>query len=840
VLHRPRSSFRVVATVLLSVLLAVNALWRGGVDREVTIASLIVAVAALGLAAGRHADRHRSVPVLSLGLAGIALLTATQLAPLPAALVGLLSPATRDVLDGALGPIGPYPRARPLSLDPGATALALAHAATWTAVAAAAGLLSSSADRRDRLLRAIALTGVGVMTVYVGAALLGIAPLVAPKVTFVNPNHLAGFLQVAAWTALGFALRSRGPARAGWLLAFGFTGAGVFLSLSRAGIAAFFVGAGIFGVLRMRAGGAPRLRARSASATLGANERVEQAAPGLRSGRTGGGTGSGKLVFVGALAGALAIAAFLALDPIIAELRTVSEESTTEAKLGLWPTALEIVSKFPLTGIGRGAFATVHPAYKWEAWRTTFTHVENEWLQLPVDLGVPVGVGIILLFAWAYFAAARRRDLSRPLAGALAGAGALVAHNLFDFSLEIPGVAIPFAVVLGIAARDMRSVPVARWVVRAGATALLLLGGMGIALHLAHATETDSARVARATTADEALALAPAALRWHPADWLPPAAVGTKLAAEGRCAEALPWLTRAMQRSPTSPEPHRAMAGCLARGGGAALARREYRLAFLYGDRDALAEAFRAFPEPGALVELAPDTPAGLFAAGALLRERPAEAREVWRRAWESFQDPRALARLAEVTLALGEREAALTLARELQEVAPDQPAGYVVASRALDALGQPDAAQRQLELGASRLPGRAEVLVPLGYRHLGQQRFSQARAVFEGILAREDGEVARKHVHVARALEGQGRFGEALREAQAARDAAPDDVAALEAFSRIAARVGRHDEAIEAIELAAQKASSSTGVYDARLAALRAAREAQRHRRLEQGLSPP
>jgi hypothetical protein len=32
------------------------------------------------------------------------------------------------------------------------------------------------------------LTGVAVMTVYVGAALLGLAPLVAPKVTFVNPT----------------------------------------------------------------------------------------------------------------------------------------------------------------------------------------------------------------------------------------------------------------------------------------------------------------------------------------------------------------------------------------------------------------------------------------------------------------------------------------------------------------------------------------------------------------------------------------------------------------------------------------------------------------------------
>jgi tetratricopeptide (TPR) repeat protein len=541
-------------------------------------------------------------------------------------------------------------------------------------------------------------------------------------------------------------------------------------------------------------------------------------------------------VVAGGVAAALAIAAWLAFEPIVAELATVSDESATGVKLGLWPAALAVWRDFPLAGIGRGAFATVYPAYKAEPAQLTFAYVENEWLQLPVDLGL-AGVAVVALFAWAFVAAARRRDLSRPLAGALAGAGAVAAQNLFDFGLEIPGVAIPFALVLGVASREMPRVAVPAWTVRAAAAVLLVAAAAGLAIHRAHPIDGALAAVAGAGSADEAVARARDALRWHPADWAPHAAVGARLAAEDRCAEALPWLTRAMLRNPTAPEPHRAAAACLAAAGQDDHARREYRLAFLYGDRSALAEAFARYEAPGALLELAPDTPEGLLAAGHLLRARPAEAAEAWRRGWEAFGDPRALARLAETRLALDAPDDALRLARLLQQRAARDAAGYLVASRALDALGRPDDALRELELGAARLPGDAAVLASLGSRHLAQRRFSQAKATFDAIVAREGPALARKRLLVARALEGQGRLQEALREAQVAREVAPLDAAALETFSRLAAAVGRHDEAIDALEQAARAPAATPGAYDARLADLRRAREAQREQRLMQGL---
>jgi tetratricopeptide (TPR) repeat protein len=809
-----------------------NALARGGVHVATIALSGALATAALLLA--MHARRRHSpgepddgtiaIPLPLVGLVILALVMVAQLVPLPAFVVRLLSPQAADLFERHLRPIGAWPAARPLSLDPAQTALEFAKSVTWATVAVAASIVATDKHRRDAMLRAIALAGPFVVAAVFAGKLSGYAPLLEPRFPFVNPNHLAGFLQLAAWPALGFGLRERGPARVSWLAAFAFTGSGIFLSLSRAGIGAFVIGTGLFAALYVR------------------SRRVESptAAPRptfLETFRSGpkavlrAAWANASMVSTVAVSAVLALAAFLALDRIVSEMRTVSEASTTAVKLGLWPAALTVMRAFPITGIGRGAFASVFPAFNSEPIQATFTHVENEWLQLPVDLGVIPGVAGILLFAWAWFATARRRELSRPVMGALAGVGALVAQNVFDFGLEIAGVAIPFALATGMFARKARSHRFPRWAVRGVAVSLAALAGVGIAVYQAHDPEGDALRVSEAGTADEALALAIDSIRWHPADWVPPAAVATKLAGELRCAEAAPWLERAAERNPSAPETHLGAARCYAIGGKTALAKREYRLAFMYGDRTVLTEASRVFPAPGALLEIAPETPEGLFAAGLLLADRPAEAREAWRRAWESFRIPGALGRLADATLALGDAEGALALARELQHTDASRPAGYLVASRALDELGDEDAAQRELELGAARAPGDVEVLVTLGVRYLRHGRFSQARFTFEHIVPRERSEEATKHVFMARALEGQGRYAEALREAQDAIDVGPEDLRALETFSRLAALVGRYDEAIDALERAARSPRSEPGAYDARLDALREERIAGRSR---------
>jgi tetratricopeptide (TPR) repeat protein len=97
-----------------------------------------------------------------------------------------------------------------------------------------------------------------------------------------------------------------------------------------------------------------------------------------------------------------------------------------------------------------------------------------------------------------------------------------------------------------------------------------------------------------------------------------------------------------------------------------------------------------------------------------------------------------------------------------------------------------------------------------------------------------------RKRVLIARALEGQGRYQEALREAQAARDITPSDIAALEAFARLAASVGRYADAIEALEMASRNSPGTSTAYEARIGELRSARDQQRMRSYVDGSRPP
>ncbi|HET9553958.1 MAG TPA: polymerase, partial [Anaeromyxobacteraceae bacterium] len=213
-----RSPARTAAFALLAATIAGNALVRGGVDWPMQAGSAVASALALFLAArGRRrrpeeagARREGAVPWLVLGLAAGTLLVALQLVPLPPGLLALLSPTGEGVQRAALEPLGLYPAARPLTLDPGATALELAKLATWTCAAAAAALLGDSRERRERILKAIALSGVAVGLACYGGALLGLGRLTESKATFVNPTHLSSFLLLTCWIALGFGLRARG------------------------------------------------------------------------------------------------------------------------------------------------------------------------------------------------------------------------------------------------------------------------------------------------------------------------------------------------------------------------------------------------------------------------------------------------------------------------------------------------------------------------------------------------------------------------------------------------------------------------------------------------------
>jgi tetratricopeptide (TPR) repeat protein len=299
-----------------------------------------------------------------------------------------------------------------------------------------------------------------------------------------------------------------------------------------------------------------------------------------------------------------------------------------------------------------------------------------------------------------------------------------------------------------------------------------------------------------------------------------------------------------MRLDPTAAEPHRFAGRCLAAAGQDALARREYRLAALFGDGEALPEAMRRWSSLDDLLQVAPGTPQALLSLAALLApERPADAAAVLGRAWTEFGELPALRWHASLALQLGDAEGALALAAAFRERQPLDPAGWTVAAAALDRLGRPDEAQRMLEDALARIPGSPAVLVPLAQRALARRLYSEARRLVESMSARTPPELAGKRLQVASILWAQGRYGEALEQARSAAGAVPDDPGPRTVVSSYAAAMGRYDEAIAALEGAAALPRAAAGAYEKRLAELREARQRQldeRNRKLLEGGALP
>lgn len=126
---------------------------------------------------------------------------------------------------------------------------------------------------------------------------------------------------------------------------------------------------------------------------------------------------------------------------------------------GRWETYVStwrMIGDHPWLGSGLGSFRYVFPLYRgpepsiWGVW----DRAHSTPLELAAELGLPLAVVVCL--AWiAVFAVLAAASLQRrsgaifPITGLVCGAMA-VAHSLIDYSLQIPGLAIPVLSLVGV------------------------------------------------------------------------------------------------------------------------------------------------------------------------------------------------------------------------------------------------------------------------------------------------------------------------------------------------------------------------------------------------------
>jgi tetratricopeptide (TPR) repeat protein/O-antigen ligase len=260
---------------------------------------------------------------------------------------------------------------------------------------------------------------------------------------FVNYSHFASYLAVIFPLALTAALfpTTLVPARIAfafrllWASVGFFIGMGILLSHSRGGWIGVVLGSGI--VLWGRA-------AHRAPGTVTRRSPIWRVVAGLML----------------ALVLALAFVGVSAREHIDARLDdTLQGEVSGFTRVMLALDTVTMVRDFPLWGVGLGAWSTTFPHYqRTELAGGYFREAHNDYVEFAAEMGV---VGLALLTWFVVMVVKRVRagvraasETIRPLLIGLGGSlGVIAVHELLDFNLQIPAIAVLSTIVLGLLVR---------------------------------------------------------------------------------------------------------------------------------------------------------------------------------------------------------------------------------------------------------------------------------------------------------------------------------------------------------------------------------------------------
>ncbi|MDI1451158.1 O-antigen ligase family protein [Polyangium sp. 6x1] len=817
-----------VALVALAV--AGSALALGGVHVRVVALIAPFAFVAAALALRREQERKGSISLALPAILAIALAAYTllQAVPLPMGLLERLAPGNADVWTRALLPFGEAgPRFASLSLDPGGT---LVEALKWSSYAAIFTASAAVSARRGAApgVAIVFLSALAVALVTVVHGLAGMTKVYGfytPSVSLppwhvgplINPNTLAGYLNLGALAGMGLALM-HDPVAPRWLVAAGvaFLVAVDVTSASRGGVIALILGVLLLALL---------LRVRAAR--RGGGSRAAE--PSLR------------WLLGAALLGGAALALLGGTRDTWFELY---DKNLDKLQMVRW--ALPVLREHPLFGIGRGAFESVFPAYRESPGHVVFAYVENFPAQWLVEWGAPVALAALALFAWALAPARLGALRSRLAASAYTGVVVVLVQNLADLSLEIPAVCFALAAVLGSLWGDRaRSRPSRGLAAKAPGKlarltpALALFVGLTLAaasLWFGHpdvGAERDAIhRTYEATNVADPAAYAAlegslrAAMRRHPAEPYFPL-IGALAAYQGQRESALPWLQRTLERGHVNGRAHLLLAQVLARRGARRQALLELRIAVtqesaLVGPAGVF--AMRLSKDEGELLGAVPEGKAG----APMLDELAVQARNAGNAALSARLDAEAIARnpgahgprvrAADAlidALAKGTCDDRARCARDIEAHATALeaafPADFVadrIRARHLVVEGKSEEAESRLAARCARVKERVGCLrarVEIASSVPGVARIDAASKDLLAATCLSASACAEAAGFLARIRENRGDSGSALTLYDRAAREEPTEARWL-ALADAASRAGAHAQAVMALERVAQK----------------------------------
>ncbi len=505
------------------------------------VALICLMAGAAGVLASRHIEiiSHKRQEAKLLDWAMVVVLgwTGLQLLPLPSGLVGLLVPESVDAWRANALLYGEEPRSWiPLSLDPGATRLELAKGSAIVTVFLTSRVFAASHQRR-RVLKAVAASAILMALVAFSHKLAGATRvfgmyepvyastrLLAP---LMNENHLGGFMVLASPILIGLTMDAKTPEhRIAWGLGGIVVALAGVLSFSRGAILALAIGSAVFiGAYAARVGQSRRSLLRSRTVPI---------------------------LAVGALAIALTAIALGGSDLA----RELSHRHNIAPKFDAAAAAIPVIASHPIAGVGRGGFAAAFVGEQGTEKR--FYHPENILVQWMSEWGIPVAVALLIIIVWSIGRGFKLRRSYSHLGG-LAGLVAIGIQQLADFSLEVLGVAVAAAAVLGSVGDSVRvrfEFPLRKLCL--GVAALCFLGAIAAAsLHGrdVFSLERKAQEALAQNDHEEARRLADVGLALHPSE---PIFVltGAEVALRERDRSAGRWINRAQEAAPLWNAPH--------------------------------------------------------------------------------------------------------------------------------------------------------------------------------------------------------------------------------------------------------------------------------------------
>ncbi|MGC8927617.1 MAG: O-antigen ligase family protein [Myxococcota bacterium] len=245
---------------------------------------------------------------------------------------------------------------------------------------------------------------------YINLTNEGILPSV-----FINPNHQAGFLGLAAFTGISLYYSTEFKTqRLFYLFSAILSGAGIFLTLSRGGIIAFIASLLFLSVLLLK----ERFISRSSI-----------------------------IIFIGALI-TIIIAFYMAYQEITTELLTLTDVKRMEnEKYRLVLNSIGLFKDFLITGVGKGGYETIFNLYREDTLFISFSLMENQLFQQLSDYGVIYFIIILALmgyFAFILF----KNTLSLKTALLITAIFYIFLQNLVDFNLEIFSVQVATIIII--------------------------------------------------------------------------------------------------------------------------------------------------------------------------------------------------------------------------------------------------------------------------------------------------------------------------------------------------------------------------------------------------------